>query len=128
MKDLYSKVSVVIALAPVVLSATDTGSAIDLQGFKSAVLVMNTGAIVGSGDFTTKIQESDTTTGGDFTDVDSGDLIGSFPTSLAAASVVKVGYRGTKRYVRQVTTKNSGTSIAVGIVCVKGHPTDAPAV
>lgn len=126
MKDLHSGLGVIQALAPAVVAATATATAIDLQGFNSALVVVNTGAIAGSGDYTTKLQESDTTTGGDFTDVAEGDLIGSFPASLEADSVVKVGYRGTKRYIRTVTTKNSGTSIAAGIVVVKGDPADAP--
>ena len=126
MKDLHSGLGVIQALAPAVVAATATATAIDLQGFNSALVVVNTGAIAGSGDYTTKLQESDTTTGGDFTDVAEGDLIGSFPASLEAGSVVKVGYRGTKRYIRTVTTKNSGTSIAAGIVVVKGDPADAP--
>ena len=126
MKDLYSGLGVIQALAPAVVAATSTATAIDLQGFNSALVVVNTGAIAGSGDFTTKLQESDTTTGGDFEDVADADLIGAFPASLEADSVVKVGYRGTKRYIRTVTTKNSGTSIAAGIVVVKGDPADAP--
>jgi len=126
MKDIYSDLGIVQDMAPAVQSATVTGSAIDLQGFNSALVVINTGAIVSSGDFTTKLQESDTTTSGDFTDVAAADLIGSFPASLEAASAYKVGYRGTKRYLRTVTTKNSGTSIAAGIVVIKGHADDAP--
>lgn len=126
MKDTYSDMAVVQALAPAVISATNTGSALDLQGFNAATVVVNTGAIAGSGDYTTKLQESDTTTSGDFTDVASADLIGSFPASLAADSTYKVGYRGTKRYLRQVTTKNSGTSIAAGIVLIKGYGHDNP--
>ncbi|WHZ35751.1 hypothetical protein [Sagittula sp. MA-2] len=126
MKDIYSDLGVVQDMIPAVQSATATGSAIDLQGYNSALVVVTTGAIVSAGDFTTKLQESDTTTGGDFTDVAAADLIGSFPASLEASSIVKVGYRGNKRYIRTVTTKNGGTSIAAGIVVVKGHPYDAP--
>ena len=126
MKDLHSKLGVTQALAPAVVSATATSDEIDLQGFDSAVVVVNTGAIVSSGDFTVKLQESDTTTGGDFTDVAAADLLGSFPASLEAASVVKVGYRGNKRYIRTVATKNSGTSIAAGIVVVTGNAASSP--
>jgi len=126
MKDLISKLGPVIALAPAVVSATATGAAIDLQGFNSAAIIVSTGAIVASGDFTTTVQESDTTTSGDFADVAAADLAGSLPASLAADSTYKVGYTGTKRYIRTVTTKNSGTSIAASILVVKGHPTDAP--
>tara|TARA_R110002051_G_scaffold325869_1_gene432660 strand:+ start:14287 stop:14673 length:387 start_codon:yes stop_codon:yes gene_type:complete len=126
MKDLHSKIGLVQALAPAVVAATATSAAIDLQGFNSAVVAINTGAIVTAGDFTTKLQESDTTTSGDFADVAAADLLGTFPASLAADSVYKVGYVGTKRYVRTVTTKNGGTSVAAGIMVVIGHPSDAP--
>lgn len=126
MRDLANNIGAVQAVAPAVLSATKTSDPIDLGGFESAAVVINTGAIAGDGDYTAKLQESDTTTPDDFTDVDDADLVGSFPASLEADSVVKVGYIGNKRYVRTVITKNSGTSIAAGAVVVKGHAHDRP--
>ena len=93
-----------------------------IQGFESAALVINTGAIAGAGDFTAKLQESDEAAGGTFTDVAADHLVGAFPATLEANSVVKVGYIGHRRYVRTVITRNSGTSIAIGAVLVKGHP------
>lgn len=126
MKDLYSKVGLVQSLGPVVLAATSTGSAIDLEGFNSALVEVTTGAIAGAGDYTAKLQESDTTTSGDFADVAAADMLGSFPASLAADSVYKVGYVGVKRYVRHVVTKNSGTSIAAAVTIIKGNAGKAP--
>jgi hypothetical protein len=126
MRDLANNLGAAQALAPQVLSATDTSAAIDLINFNSAMVVINTGAIVGSGNFTARLQESDTTTSGDFTDVASGDLIGALPSALAASSVYRQGYIGHKRYVRLVTTKNSGTSIAAGAVVIKGDATSKP--
>jgi len=126
MRDLAHNIAVVQAVVPAVLSATDTSAAIDLQGFESAAVIFNTGAIVSSGDFTAKLQESDTTTSGDFADVAAADLIGSLPATLEASSVYKQGYIGKKRYLRTVITKNSGTSIAAGAVIVKGHPHEVP--
>ena len=126
MRDLVHNIGAVQALGPAVLSATATGAALDLNGFGSAALVVNTGSIVGSGDFTAKLQESDTTTSSDFTDVAASALQGTFPASLAADSVVKVGYVGVKRYIRLVVTKNSGTSIATGAVLVKGAAVKRP--
>lgn len=127
MKDTYSDFGIVAALAPQVLAATDTGATpIDLQGFNSALAIINTGAIAGAGDYTAKLQHSDTTTGGDFVDVTSADLLGAFPASLAQNSVYKVGYKGSKRYLRTVVTKNSGTSIVVGIVIARGHANNSP--
>ncbi|KPA99967.1 hypothetical protein [Ahrensia marina] len=121
MRDIANNIGTVQAVAPAVLSATNTSDALDLKGFQSACLVINTGAIAGSGDFTAKLQESDTTTSGDFTDVVSEHLIGELPATLEADSVVKQGYIGHKRYLRVVTTKNSGTSIAASAVLIKGH-------
>jgi hypothetical protein len=121
MRDLASNLGVVAVVAPAVLTATNTSAAVDLRDFDSAMLVINTGAIAGSGNFTPKLQESDTTVNEDFTDVAAADLVGSFPSALAAASAYKVGYIGSKRYVRSVLTLNSGTSIAAGAVIVKGN-------
>lgn len=126
MRDLANNVAAVQAVAPAVLAATNTSAAIDLQGFESAAVIINTGAIVSAGDFTAKLQESDTTTSGDFTDVVAANLVGSFPASLVADSVVKVGYVGNKRYLRTVITKNSGTSIAACAVIVKGYAHSRP--
>jgi len=126
MRDLVNNIGTVLAISPAVLAATVTGAALDLRGFNSAVLVVNTGAIVGAGAFTVKLQESDTDVAGDFADVAAADLHGAYPASLAADSVVKVGYRGFKRYLRAVITKNSGTSIAAGAVLVKGDAVARP--
>lgn len=126
MRDIAPNIGIEQVVAPQVLAATDTSAAIDLLGFESACLVVNTGSIVESGDFTAKLQESDTTTSGDFADVGAQHLVGTFPSSLEADATVKVGYIGNKRYLRAVLTQNSGTSIAVGAVLIKGHPADAP--
>ncbi|MFG1417022.1 hypothetical protein V5F38_04290 [Xanthobacter sp. V0B-10] len=126
MRDLASNIAAVQAVAPAVLTATTTSAAIDLADFDAAAVIINTGAIVGAGNFTPKLQESDTTTSGDFSDVAAGDLNGAFPAALAAASTYKVGYRGAKRYVRLVLTLISGTSIAAGAVIVKAHAAQLP--
>jgi len=126
MRDIAPNIGIVQAVAPAVLSANNTSAALDLLAFDSVVVVVNTGAIVGAGDFTAKLQESDTTTSGDFADVGAAHLVGAFPASLVAASTVKVGYIGNKRYLRTVLTRNGGTSIAAGVVLVKGHPAEAP--
>lgn len=126
MRDLAPNIGAVQAVAPATLSATNTSSPIDLMGFESAAVIVNTGAIAGDGDFTAKLQESDTTSTEDFADVGAADLVGAFPASLEADSIVKVGYVGTKRFVRTVLTKNGGTSIAAGAVIVKGHAHERP--
>ena len=126
MRDLSNNIGVSQTLAPVDYAATTKGTAVDLLGFNSAALVINTGAITSSGLYAVKMQESDTTTDGDFTDVAAADLVGSLPDSLAATSTYKQGYIGTRRYVRAVITKTSGTSIVAGATVVLGHPASAP--
>ena len=127
MRDIASNIGVVLALSPAVQAATIKGNTIDLMGFESAAIVINTGAIASAGDFTVTVQESDTTTDGDFADVDDIDLTGdTLPASLAADSSYKVGYVGNKRYARIVATKNSGTSVAIGAVAVKGNAAEKP--
>lgn len=126
MRDLASKIGVVATLVPAVQSATLKGTAVDLRGYDSAALVVNTGAIAGDGLYDVKLQESDTTTDGDFTDVVAADLIGDLPAALEASSVYRQGYVGRKRYIRAVITKQSGTSIAAGAVVVLGNPALAP--
>ncbi|KQY21018.1 hypothetical protein [Rhizobium sp. Root483D2] len=128
MKDTYHDTKAVQAIAPAVVAANTNGAAIDLKGFDSALFVINTGAIVGAGDFGVKLQESDTTTSGDFTDVAAADRLGALPATLAADSVYRIGYIGSKRkrYVRAVASKAGGTSIALGVTAVLGHPHLAP--
>lgn len=126
MRDIVHNIGAVQVIGPVVLAATATSAALDLKGFDSAAFVINSGAIVGAGDFTAKVQESDTTTSGDFTDVAANHLQGSLPASLAADSVAKIGYRGFKRYIRLVLTKNGGTSLAAGALLIKSDAADKP--
>lgn len=125
-KDSYSNVAAVLALSPAVQAATIKGNTIDLSGFATALLVVNTGAIVAAGDYTAKLQHSDTTTDGDFTDVAADDLLGTLPASLTEDGTFRQGYTGSKRYIRVVVTKNGGTSIAAGAVVIKGTPALAP--
>lgn len=125
MRDIANNIGAVQAVAPAVLTATNTSAAIDLLGYNSAAVIINTGAIAGSGNFTPKLQESDVS-GSGYTDVAAADLVGEFPAALAAASVYKVGYIGNRRYLRTVLTLNSGTSIAAGAVIVKGNAADKP--
>ncbi len=126
MRTLHSNIGAVAMIAPVVHTGNNTAGAVDLLGFESACLVVNTGAIDGAGAFSIKLQESDETAGGTFADVATEHLQGDVPSPLEADSVYRLGYIGNKRYLRSVLTRASGTSIALGAVLVKGHPAEAP--
>jgi len=123
-RDLYSNIGVSTTIAPAVVSATGNGTGVDLRGFQSATVAYTVGAIVGSGNITPKLQESDDNS--TFTDVAAGDLLGSFPAVLLTGTAFRVGYKGSKRYIRAVSTLNSGTSVAVSAVVLLGHPELAP--
>lgn len=124
MKDTYHSHSVATAIVPAVKSAAEEGPAVDLKGCDGALIVFNTGAIAGAGDFSFKLQESDTTTGGDFTDVAAADRIGTVPATLEASSTYRVAYIGSKRkrYIRVAITKAGGTSIAASAVVMRVRP------
>ena len=126
MRDLTSNIGAVPALTPAVKTAAGVGPAIDLQGFESVAFIVNTGAIAASGDFGVKLQESDTTTSGDFTDVAADQVDSTVPATLAASSAYKLGYRGFKRYTRLSLTYVGGTSIALGAVAVLGNAHSRP--
>lgn len=126
MRDIASNIGVFPTLAPVDYAATTKGTTVDTKGFNSAAIIVNTGAITTAGKYVVSVQESDTTTDGDFATVDAGNLIGSLPAELAATSAYKVGYVGFKRYIRAVITKTSGTSIIAGAVAVLGDAQKRP--
>lgn len=124
MKDLYSNVKAVPAIVPAVKTAAGDGSTVDVQGFGSLLFVINTGAIAGDGDFGVKVQDS--ANGSDWADAAAVDVQGTIPDTLDATSAYRVGYTGSKRYVRLALTKEGGTSIALGAVAILGHPAVAP--
>jgi hypothetical protein len=125
-KDSYSNASVVASLVPAVQAATLKGSTVDTKGFSAALMIVNTGAVAGDGDYGVAMQHSDTTTDGDFVDVPATDRIGTLPATLVASTVYRQAYVGKKRYLRAAITKTGGTSIAAGAVFVLGQPHLAP--
>lgn len=126
MRDIVHNIKAVQAAASATRSASFTGDPVDLKGFDSVAFVVNTGAIAGSGNMTVKLQESDTTTSGDFTDVDADHLQGAIADPLVANTATKLGYRGFKRYLRAVLTLNSGTSVSTGALFILGNASDRP--
>jgi len=126
LRDLRNNLGAAESVRPAVHAASVTGEIVDTRGFDSAMVLVQTGAIVGAGDFTPTLQHSDTTTGGDFADVEAADLLGEFPVILTANGVTRVGYAGPKRYLRVVLTMNGGTSIAASASVVLGHPHQRP--
>ena len=116
MRDLYSNLAVALALAPAVLTAAANGATVDVSAASGVVFMVETGAIVGSGVFGAKLQES--ADGSTWADVPAKWVQSNGPAILAASSVYRLGYTGKLKFARLVIPYTSGTSIALGAVAV----------
>lgn len=122
-RDLKSKVDIVQSIPPAIHSADQTGTGADLQGFDSAIAEVFSGADVGS-THAPRLEESDTL-GSGYTTVAAGDLQGAFSADLGANSVERVGYIGSKRFIR-VFVATSGASLAYGANIIRGNASRTP--
>lgn len=130
-RDSMSNVTVKRAHSPYYYSANTAFQCqeIDTQGYDSLYFAIATGDLADSdATFTVLMQESDTS-GSGFTDVADADMIsqtyGTAPETAAAFDygddneVRKIGYRGSKRYVRLYITPANNTGTA--LVSVTAH-------
>lgn len=118
-------------------AGTHTSSLVPVTSGRGLAIALNYGAFVPNtavAGVSAKLQESDTTVGTDFTDVDAADLNGAFAGILVDASNDQrteiVGYTGVKKYVRlSVTVPANATSLlcsADAIVMLADKPVAAP--
>jgi hypothetical protein len=132
MKDLFHSLHPVAAIAPVSVSDNTplVSAVIDRQGYDSASFVILTGALADAdATFAALLEESDN--GTDFTAVDAAALLGT--AALAGFTFAddsrtrKLGYGGSKRYLRLTVTPSSNSSAAlIAAVALLGHPAVAP--
>jgi hypothetical protein len=140
MKDLHSGLTAVSVIGNVTLAADNTPTAIDLQGYNSAelMLAIGIGGITFSAsnkiEFVLTHSDDDTT----YTNVADADMLGvssisggivkSLVAAHAAAAVYRFGYKGGKRYLKLLAdfsgTHGAGTPVAA--ILVKGHGHDSP--
>lgn len=111
------------SLAPAARTATANGTGVDLANFASAAVVFSVGTIT-DGTHTPKIQESDDNS--TFTDVAAADQIGTL-AALASNTNQRAGYRGSKRYIRAVSTVAGATTGGVyAAVVIRGDARKQP--
>lgn len=128
MKDTASQFNFATSLAPAAHTTSGNGTAVDLTGYNSATFVVDAGAWT-DGTHTLKAQESDDNS--TWTDVAAEDLNGSFTaitSSGTATKWYKVGYKGTKKWVRAVTTVTGSpaTGAVYGVGVMRGHAFTSP--
>jgi hypothetical protein len=143
LRDMYTRTMPVVSIAAQIAAADVTGAVVDLQGYGAATVLLEIGAggITFSG--TNKVefilQEGDASDGSDMAAVAQAAVIPSSITvtsgivkSLVAAhasgEAFRVGYVGSKRYIRLIAdfsgTHGTGTPIAATVLCQR--PDNAP--
>lgn len=112
-----------IGLAPQTITSTTTGSAVDLKGYDAATALVHAGTFTGGSGLSVGLVESDNDS--DYTTVAAEDLVYS-TLAMTVAGTLRVGYRGTKRYVKVVLTLTSGVSVPVSAVVLRQLPERMP--
>lgn len=133
MRDQMNELHIKRAISPVSVAdnTAQTGEVVDLQGFDACTFVIATGSIAdANATFAVEVQECDTS-GGVYTAVADANLVGTealagfqFDSDNACR---KIGYVGSKRYVKLVITPSGNASAALlSAVAVLGHPAKSP--
>lgn len=125
-RDLYNNIGIAQSLPPAARTANANGTGVDLQGFDGAVVEIATGAIT-DGTHTFEVKESDDNS--TFTAVADADLQGTEPALGAIDDNVikKIGYMGSKRYIRVDVTVAGATSGGVySANVIRGHARSNP--
>lgn len=123
LRDLKNNVDAINSISPAAIIATVNGAGIDLRDFGSAMMVFDPGTIT-DGTHTPKMQESDDNSV--WNDVGVLDQEGTLAV-LASNVIQRVGYKGTKRYIRAVSTVSGATTGGVyGATVIRGNPHQTP--
>jgi hypothetical protein len=131
MRDLHNNFKPSRCISPAAIIAgngTTTGQTLDVSEFGSLELVFVAGAIT-DGTFTVTLYEGEEANMSDEAAVADADLLGTEPAfgSADANAVKRVGYIGTKRYVRAKVVQTGATT--GGFLCcvaIQAHPKRAP--
>jgi len=131
-QDLYNNVKCINAVDPVAVASntTLTGDIIDTAGFQSALFAISAGTLT-DGTYTPTLYEGNDSGLSDAAAVADGDLIGTEAGATMIASedgdCAKLGYKGTKRYLRlDIASTGVTTGGVVGATCMLGDPHVAP--
>lgn len=140
MRDLSNNVVAVVGTVPAVVTADANGTGVDLQGFESAMVIVNTGiegdTLSGSVKFDFILEESDdnstytavtSSTSVTETSVDSSGIFLTLDANGETPQITQIGYIGGKRYIRckidATGTHSNGTPMSIEVI--KGNPQDS---
>lgn len=131
-KELYSsyKVSNALDTQAITTDTTTAGDIIDTAGYSSLLFAIQSGTLT-DGTYTVLIEEGDDSGLSDAAAVADADLTNTESSASFAATddntVTKIGYVGSKRYVRlslvSASTSSGGT---LGAIAIQGSPITAP--
>jgi hypothetical protein len=134
MKDLFNNITVARAIAPVSVAdnTAQVGAIIDRQGFNSLTFAIALGSLADAdATFNVTMDHGDNAALSDAAAVPAADLLGT--AALANFTFAddnltrKIGYRGTRRYVRlTITPVNNAAAALFGAVAILSHPHAAP--
>jgi len=141
MKHLHEITNVAVGIANATILADNTPAAVDLAGYRGAEIILAIGA--GGITFTTtnKVEFKLTHSDDDSTytavaqsevlgtTVGTGGIIKSLNAAHATASVYRVGYVGSKRYLKLLAdfSGTHGTGTPIAAIVVRGYPGHSPA-
>lgn len=117
MQDLHNKVEVRRMISPtrVTDNTAQVSQIIDLQGYDSAEILVAYGTLADAdATFTALLEEGNVSNLSDAATVAAADRLGSLPSTTFAGddTVAKVGYIGSKRYIRLTITPANNTGNA----------------
>ena len=132
MRDMHNNISILHAITPAAVGTTGIAGGklsgiIDRQGFGSVEFAYQSGASASVADTIVPVVYEAAATGDSFTSVANADLLGTEAAiTLTAAGVKRVGYAGSKRYLK-LRLYGVGTATAiVGAIGILGNPDIAP--
>jgi hypothetical protein len=134
MRDLHNNIAPKRAISPVSVSdnTAQVSQIIDRQGFDALEFLILSGSLADADvTFTALVEEGDAANLSDAAAVADADLLGTETAASFTFSdddkVFKIGYRGSKRYVRlTITPANNASAALLAAVAVLGHPANAP--
>jgi len=131
MKDLKNLINVVPGVPVQAFSSAKTveGSLVDLNEFNSACLLVLAGNAWTDGSYTLTVKEGDAADGSDLADVDPSLLVKDAAAGVvgAANAVSRVGYVGTKRFIKpSLTSTGVTTGATAGVLVIEGNPKNGP--